>query len=154
MKKRRAFTLVEAAVSLALISIILLWSVNAYLNISKGSKSTEDISIASALATNVIEHLKTLDYSYLQLEIPDDDSPIIRFGSKPPFDQSPYTDLPYKEYGYKYANVSNIPEDNLSTNFYLTTLTIEIYRMNDTKKPLIQMDCNFLRNNSGKNAGL
>ncbi len=136
MRRRNGFTLIETAVAIALLSLVLLWSVNAYSNISKGSKSVEDMSIASTLASNQIEYLKTLTYASLQN--------ISNSTSVVPFPS------PNNNYGYKYANVS-VTENS---NYYLKTLTVNIYRI-DNNTLLLQMDCNFLRTKSdGKNAGL
>jgi len=136
MRRRNGFTLIETAVAIALLSLVLLWSVNAYANISKGSKSVEDISIASTLASNQIEYLKTLNYAGLQS--------ISNSTSVVPFDS------PNDNYGYKYTNVS-VTEN---ANYYLKALTVNIYRI-DNNVLLLQMDCNFLRTKSdGKNIGL
>ena len=136
MRRRSGFTLIETAVAIALLSLVLLWSVNAYANISKGSKSVEDISIASTLASNQIEYLKTLNYASLQS--------ISNSTSVVPFPS------PNNNYGYKYTIVS-VTEN---ANYYLKALTVNIYRI-DNNVLLFQMDCNFLRAKSdGKNIGL
>ena len=136
-KLRKGTSIIEAAVAIALMGIILLWSITAYTNVSKQSKSSEDIEIASTLASKQIEDVKTLDLTSLQGI--SNSASIIQFPS------------PYDKYGYKYTNVT--VQEN--TNFYLKTITIEIYKMTDQTNPVIKMDCNFLRSKSdGTNAGI
>jgi Tfp pilus assembly protein PilE len=137
MKLRKGTSIIEAAISIALMGIILLWSITAYTNVSKQSKSSEDIEIASTLASKQIEYVKALNYTNLQS--------IINSSSVVPFSS------PYNNFGYKYTNVS-VQENS---NFYLKTITVEVYKMSDTSTPIIKMDCNFLRNKSdGTNAGI
>jgi hypothetical protein len=99
----------------------------------------EDISIASTLASNQIEYLKTLNYTSLQ-SISNSTS-VVQFPS------------PNNKYGYKYTNVS-ATENPDYPNYYLKSLTVNIYRV-DNNVLLIQMDCSFLRTKSDrKNIGL
>ena len=152
-KLRKGTSIIEAAIAIALMGIILLWSITAYTNVSKQSKSSEDIEIAGTLASKQIEDVKALDYTNLQS--------ITNSSSVVPFNS------PYDKYGYKYfvpltitykdqngntVTVSN-PQDG--TNLYLKTITIEIYKMTDQTTSIIKMDCNFLRSKSdGTNAGI
>ena len=141
-KLRKGTSIIEAVIAIALIGIILLWSVTAYTNISKQSKTSEDVEIASTLASKQIEYIKTLNYNDLKNNIKESTSVNL-------FDDHPYDD----RYGYKYANVSE--QGVTGSPVYLKTITIEIYKMTDTTTPLIKMDCNFLRSKSdGTNAGI
>jgi len=134
---RKGTSIIEAAIAIALIGIVLLWSITAYTNISRQSKTSEDIEIASTLASHQIESLKTLQYAGIQGVT--SSSSVVPFGS------------PYNNYGYK--NVVATIQDN--GKFYLKPITVNIYKMTDQTTPIFQMDCNFVRNESdGKNAGL
>ena len=136
-KLRKGTSIIEAAVAIALMGIILLWSIIAYTNISKQSKTSEDVEIAGTLASKQIEYVKTLDLTSLQGI--SNSASIIQFPS------------PYDKYGYKYTNVT--VQEN--TNFYLKTITVEVYKMTDQTTSIIKMDCNFLRSKSdGTNAGI
>jgi len=136
-KLRKGTSIIEAAIAIALMGIILLWSITAYTNISTQSKTSEDIEIASTLASKQIEDVKALDYTNLQSIT--NSSSVVQF------------DPPYDKYGYKYANVS--VQENLTV--YLKIVTVEVYKMTDQTTSIIQMDCNFLRSKSdGTNAGI
>jgi len=138
-KLRNGTSIIEAAIAIALMGIILLWSITAYTNVSIQSKSSEDIEIAATLASHQIESLKKLDYDGINNIT--DSSSVVPFPS------------PYDRYGYKYANVSE--QGVTGSPVYLKTITIEIYKMTDQTTPIIQMDCNFLRDKSdGTNAGI
>ena len=63
--KRRGLTLIEMAISIALISLVVLWSINVINNLGKGSATTSDMEIATLLASQKIEELKTKSYSEL-----------------------------------------------------------------------------------------
>jgi len=163
-KLRKGTSIIEAAIAIALIGIILLWSITAYTNISTQSKTSEDIEIASTLASDRIEYLKTLKYStepgFLQNEIN------VHKDSITWFDDTSKSKTPYYPgFGYKYVvpetinvntvTVSNPQGDNPDSDFYLITITVNIYKKPNVATPIIQMDCNFLRDKSdGTNAGI
>ncbi len=142
-KFRKGTSIVEVVVSIALMALLLLWSWNLYFNVSKNSVVTSDMEIATHLASDRTEYLKTLSKSDIDLIAT---SSITAF---PP---------PYDSYGYKYVvpptvNGSPNPEDN--GKVYLKYIEVEIYSLNDTTKPLISVWCNYLRKDSdGSNAGL
>jgi len=146
-KLRKGTSIIEAAIAIALMGIILLWSITAYTNISKQSKTSEDIEIASTLASERIEYVKVLDLTDLQ--------GISNSASVIPFPS------PYDRYGYKYVVPDYVyipdetPNPQQNTNFYIKTITVEVYKMTDQTTSIIQMDCNFLRSKSdGTNAGI
>jgi Tfp pilus assembly protein PilE len=142
MRSRKGTSIVEAAVAIALMGIILLWSITAYTNISTQSKTSEDIEIASTLASRQIESSKALQYTGVSttgIQSITNSPSVVPFAS------------PYVKYGYKYASVS-VQE---TSTVYLKTVAVEIYRMIDQANPIMEMDCSFLRNKGeGKNAGL
>jgi type II secretory pathway pseudopilin PulG len=158
MRLRKGTSIIEAAVAIALMGIILLWSITAYTNISKQSKTSEDIEIVSTLASQQIESLKALQYTgntTTGIQGVATSLSVVPFNS------------PYDKYGYKYVvpptvtyndqngNPVTVPNPQDGTNVYLKALTAQIYKMTDETTPMIQMDCNFLRNKSGgKNVGL
>ena len=141
-KLRKGTSIIEAAVAIGLMGIVLLWSLTAYTNVSKQSKTSEDIEMASTLASQQIEDLKTLQYTGITntgIQGVASSSAVVQFSS------------PNDKYGYKY--VVGTVQDN--GKFYLKPITVNIYRMADQATPIIQMDCNFLRNESDQtNAGL
>jgi hypothetical protein len=136
-RSRKGTSLVEAAVAVGLMGVILLWSITAYTNISRQSKGSEEIEVASTLASNQIEYVKALGYSGLQSVA--NSISVVQFSS------------PYEKYGYKYVNVA-VQQNSTA---YQKVLSVQVYRMADQIAPLIQIDCSFLKNSGdGKNAGL
>ncbi|MCX6083772.1 MAG: hypothetical protein NT102_02240 [Caldiserica bacterium] len=136
MSLRKGTSIIEAAIAIALMGLILLWSIIAYTDISKQSKTSEDIEIVATLASHQIEYIKALSYANLQSITA---SSVVQFPS------------PYDKYGYKYADVTV----QQNTTSYLKLLTVQVYKMTDLTVPLIQMDCSFLKNKSdGTNAGI
>ena len=138
-KNRKGTSLIEAAVSIALIGIMLLWAARLYANSSKNTVTTSNIEIATHLASERIEYLKTLDKNNIN-DIPNSSS-VAQFSS------------PYEKFGYKYIvpDSSNPEEKN---GEYIKYIEVEIYLMSDTSKPLIKMECNFLRkSDDGSNIG-
>ena len=134
--ERQGASLVEIVVAIALACILLLWTTIAYSNISKNSVSLNDISTATILAEGQIEYLKTLDYNALR-SIPDS-APVTAFSSNP-------------AYGYNYKNVSS----STNSDFYLLTLTINVYKMSNRSTSIFSMDASFLRRISdGKDIGV
>jgi len=133
--KRRGLTLVELAVSIALLSLVVLWSVNIIVNISQGSSTSEDLLIATNLASSKIEELKSYTYNDLNnLSNP-------TTGTFP----SPYNNFSYK-----------IVKNNTSQqgDYTIFRFTISVYKGSSTT-PIIQLDANFVRRVSdGKNIGL
>jgi hypothetical protein len=152
-KLRKGTSIIEAAVAIGLMGIVLLWSLTAYTNVSKQSKTSEDIEIAATLASKRVEDVKALDYTNVQSIT--NSSSVVQFG--PPYDKYGYKyfvppTITYKDQNGNTVTVSN-PQDG--TNSYLKTVTIEIYKMTDQTTSIIEMDCNFLRRKSdGKNIGL
>ena len=149
-KNRKGTSLIEAAVSIALIGIMLLWAARLYANSSKNTVTTSNIEIATHLASERIEYLKTLNKSSTDPKKDSIDnistsSSVVQFSS------------PYEKFGYKYVvpssvNDSKNPEEQ--NGEYIKYIEVEIYLMSDTSKPLIKMECNFLRkSDDGSNIG-
>ena len=123
--KRRGLTLIEIAISIALISLVVLWSINVINNLGKGSATTSDMEIATLLASQKIEELKTYNYTTLsQLTSP-------QTGTFP---------SPYGQFSYKIVFTSS----SLSGNYYRRRATIYIYKGSSTTE-LIKIDANFVR---------
>ena len=143
LKNRKGTSIIEAAVAIALISIMLLWAAKLYTNSSKNVVTTGDIEIATQLASNRIEYLKKLDKNGIDGI---STSSITQFSS------------PYDKYGYKYvvpANVNGETNPRDTGTVYIKYIEVDVYLMSDTSKPLIKMECNFLRKDSdGTNLGL
>lgn len=142
-KNRRGTSIIEAAVAIALISIMILWAAKLYANSSKNVVTTEDIETATQLASDRIESLKKLDKDGIDGI---STSSIIQFSS------------PYDKYGYKYIVPTNVngesnPQD--TGKVYIKYIEVDVYLMSDTSNPIIKMECNFLRKDSdGTNLGL
>ncbi|BAL81443.1 type IV pilus modification PilV family protein [Caldisericum exile] len=133
--KRKGFTLIELAVSIALISIVVLWSINIFTNLGKNESTSSDLEIATTLASLKVEEIKGYSYSELSsLSTP-------QTGTFPP---------PYDAFSYRIDFTSS----SSSSNYYIRRATISIFKGNSTT-PLIKMDANFLRKISdGANIGL
>jgi len=142
--KRRGLTLIEMAISIALISLVVLWSINVINNLGKGSATTSDMEIATLLASQKIEELKTQS----TLPKPVNGSPIIQTGGF----SSPYDKPPYDQFSYKIEFISS----SSSGNYYITRATIHIYKGSPTTgTELIKIDANFVRRTTdGKDIGL
>ena len=132
--KRRGLTLIEMAISIALISLVVLWSINVINNLGKGSATTSDMEIATLLASQKIEELKTYTYSQLS-------------GLSSP--QTGTFPSPYDQFSYKIVFTSSS-----SGNYYIRRATIYIYKGSSTTE-LIKIDANFVRRTTdGKDIGL
>ncbi len=144
LKNRKGTSIIEAAVAIALISIMLLWAARLYTNSSKNVVTTEDIETATQLASDKIESLKKLDKD--GIDSISNSSSITQFPS------------PYDKYGYKYVvpnSVNGEPNPRDTGTVYIKYIEVDVYLMSDTTKPLIKMECNFLRKDSdGTNLGL
>ena len=142
-KNRKGTSLIEAAISIALIGIMLLWAAKIYSNSLKNTATTSDIEIATHLASDRIEYLKTLDKS--SIDNISNSSSVVQFSS------------PYEKFGYKYivpdsVNGHSNPEEQ--NGEYIKYIEVDIYLMSDTSKLLIRMECNFLRkSDNGSNIG-
>ena len=133
--KRRGLTLIEMAISIALISLVVLWSINVINNLGKGSATTFDMEIATLLASQKIEELKTYTYSQLS-------------GLSSP--QTGTFSSPYDQFSYKIVFTSS----QSSGNYYIRRATIYIYKGSSTTE-LIKIDANFVRRTTdGKDIGL
>jgi len=132
--KRRGLTLIEMAISIALISLVVLWSINVMNNLGKGSVTTSDMEIATLLASQKIEELKTYTYSQLS-------------GLSSP--QTGTFSSPYDQFSYKIVFTSSS-----SGNYYIRRATIYIYKGSSTTE-LVKIDANFVRRTTdGKDIGL
>jgi len=132
--KRRGLTLIEMAISIALISLVVLWSINVINNLGKGSATTSDMEIATLLASQKIEELKTYTYSQLS-------------GLSSP--QTGTFPSPYDQFSYKIVFTSSS-----SGNYYIRRATIYIYKGSSTTE-LIKIDANFVRRTTdGEDIGL
>jgi type II secretory pathway pseudopilin PulG len=142
-KNRKGTSLIEAAISIALIGIMLLWAAKIYSNSSKNANTTSNIEIATHLASEKIEYLKTLDKSHI--DNISNSSSVVQFSS------------PYEKFGYKYIvpnSVNGNPNPEEQNGEYIKYIEVEIYLMSDTSNPLIKMECNFLRkSDDGSNIG-
>jgi len=133
--KRRGLTLIEMAISIALISLVVLWSINVINNLGKGSATTSDMEIATLLASQKIEELKTYNYSQLS-------------GLSSP--QTGTFPSPYDQFSYKIEFISS----SSSGNYYIRRATIYIYKGSSTTE-LIKIDANFVRRTTdGDDIGL
>ena len=135
--KRRGLTLIEMAISIALISLVVLWSINVINNLGKGSATTSDMEIATLLASQKIEELKTKSYSELSQ---------LTFPTKGTFSS------PYNQFSYEIVFTSS----QSSGNYYITRATIHIYKGSPpTGTELIKIGANFVRRTTdGKDIGL
>jgi len=159
MKLRQGTSIIEAAVAIAVIGAILIFTITAYTNISTQSKSSEDVEIAATLASERIENLKTLKYSSLTPPAPGSlQDEINSHLTATPLNPTRFANdpnNPYSNFGYDYKKVG----ETENTNFYIITITVNIYKYNESdpskSTPIIQMDCNFLRSKiDDKNAGI
>ena len=143
-KNRKGTSLIEATISIALIGIMLLWSAKIYSNSLKNAGTASDMEIATHLASERIEYLKTLDKN--SIDNISNSSSIVQFPS------------PYEKFGYKYivpdsVNGNSNPDEQ--NGEYIKYIEVDIYLMSDTSNPLIKMGCNFLRKDEdhGTNIG-
>jgi len=145
LKNRKGTSIIEAAVAIALISIMLLWAAGLYTNSSKNVVTTADIEAATHLASERIEHLKTLTKGEINNELPS--------GSSYQTASSPYENYEYK---YIYPNSPNTPDWTEGGGGTVSLINVEVdVRKKGTTNPLIKMECNFLRKDSdGTNLGL
>ncbi|MEM3424172.1 MAG: prepilin-type N-terminal cleavage/methylation domain-containing protein [Nitrososphaeria archaeon] len=133
--KRKGLTLIELAISIALMSLVVLWSINIFNNIGRGSSTTSDMEIATMLGSQKIEELKGYTYS----ELLNQTFPLTDNFS------SPYSDFSYR---------IDLSSGSSSGDYYIRSATISIYKGNSTT-PLIRMDANFVRRIlDGANIGL
>ena len=144
-RKRKGTSLIEAAIAIALIAVMLVWAGNLYSNSLHNTNATSNIEIASQLASKQIEYLKTLDKDNLDN--------ITTSNSVVQFPQ------PYDKFGYKYIVPQTTPDGQQNpteqNNEYIKYIEVDIYLMSDTSKPIIKMECNFLRKESdGTNVGV
>ena len=134
-KNRKGTSLIEAAISIALIGIMLLWAAKIYANSLKNTGSTSDIEIATHLASEQIENLKKLNKSDLE-NLP--------FGVR-------QTSVSYPNYEYEY--VDHGEQVNNDDTVWLKDIEVDVYRKGKSN-PLIKMECNFLRkSDDGSNIG-
>ncbi|MFU2158034.1 MULTISPECIES: type IV pilus modification PilV family protein [Caldisericum] len=131
--KRRGLTLIEMAISIALISIVVIWSLNILTNLGKGSSTSSDIVIGTTLASQKIEELKGYNYQELSsLQTP-------LTGTFP----SPYDAFTYR---------IDFTSSSTSNGYYIRRGTISIFKNGNL---IIKMDANFVRRVSdGANIGL
>ncbi len=144
MRRRKGTSIIEVAVSIALIAIMAVWAFKVYYTGAQNIDTAEYIETASMLATKKIEYLKTLDKTQLNNIT---NSEIVQFSS------------PYERFGYKYTvpntqtNGGNNPSDN--GKVWIKEIEVDIYLMNDQTNPIIRMRCNFIRDDAdGKSIGL
>lgn len=130
--KRKGLTLIELAISIALMSLVVLWSINIFNNIGRGSSTTSDIEVATMLASQKVEELKR----YSQLS-----------GLTSP--QTGTFSSPYSDFSYRI----DLSSGTSSGDYYIRSATVSIYKGNSTT-PLIRMDANFVRISDGTNIGL
>ena len=134
MKKRHGTSIIEVVVAIAIISTLLIWMVNFFRNISTGSVTAEDLLMATHLASDRIEYLKTQDKTSLS-------------GLGQDWQDA---HSPYENFEYKFTKQP--PEEN--TQAWLIEIDVEV-RRKSTTETLIKMKCNFLRDiNNGTNIGL
>lgn len=132
--RKRGFTLIEVAIAIALFAIVALWSINVLINMSKGSSTTEDLTIATLLASQKIEELKS--YSYNDLNS-------IQNGTTQNFNP------PYENYSYT-LNITKYQQNDYAKFI----VSVSVYKKNNST-PLITIDANYIRRISdGKNIGL
>ncbi|GEM_PF-2517882 len=133
--RKRGFTLIEVAIAIALFAIVTVWSINVLINMSKGSSTTEDLTIATLLASQKIEELKS--YSYDELNNTQNVTTPTDFPS------------PYNNYQY----TLNITKDE-QNDYAKFKVIFSVYKKNNPT-PLITIDANYIRRISdGKNIGL
>ncbi|MCD6427952.1 MAG: hypothetical protein J7L03_07665 [Caldisericaceae bacterium] len=144
MQLRKGTTLVEAVIAIALMALMALWALHLYSNAMVNASQANDMEIASHLASQKIEYLKTLGKDVLDNI---STSSVTAFSS------------PYEKFGYKYIVPNTAPSGSVNPDDkngeYIKYIEVEIYLMSDTSKPLIRMGCNFLRDDdTGENLGL
>ncbi len=144
-RNRKGTSLIEAAVSIALIGVMLIWAGKLYANSLQSTGTTSDIEIATHLASSKIEYLKTLSKDDIDSI---SNSSVIQFPA------------PYQKFGYKYTVPNTIPgtgdmqNPNNQNGVYIKYIEVDVYLMSDTSKPMIRIGCNFLRKDSdGTNIG-
>ncbi len=145
MHLRKGTTLIEAVVAIALLALMTVWAVRIYYGFSSNSVKSEEIEIASVLASGKIEYLKTLQKN--QIDNITTSSSVIQFPA------------PYGKFGYKYVVPQTMPSGDqnpiIENGEYLKYIEVDIYLMSDTSNPILRAGCNFLRKDTdGSNAGL
>jgi len=132
--RRKGFTLIEVAISIALLGIVVLWSINVVSNISRGSNATEEIETATLLSSQKAEELKLLNLSGIQSLSASNGT----FAS------------PYDNYSWQITNVSS--DEN--SNAYIKRITINVFKTGNPN-PLMSVDVNFIRGKTdGKDIGI
>ena len=144
-KNRKGTSLIEAAISIALIGIMLLWAAKIYSNSLKNTATTSDMEIATHLASDRIEYLKTLTKDGIKNELTNH--------KEPQTFPAPYNDYEYKYIGHGHQVNNNNNDDDGTV--WLKDIEVDVYKKGETV-PLIKMECNFLRENKsdGKNLGV
>ena len=137
-KNRKGTSLIEAAVSIALIGIMLLWAAKIYSNSLKNTDTVSNIEIATHLASKKIEYLKTLTKDGIKKELSN-------HKGRQTFP------APYNEYEYEY--IDHGEQVNKDDTVWLKDIEVDVYKKGETV-PLIKMECNFLRkSDDGSNIG-
>jgi ABC-type lipoprotein release transport system permease subunit len=136
-KARTGTSIVEAVVAIALIGIMLLWTMTLYANSSKNSVTTADIEIATHLASDRIEYLKTLTKEEIKDELSN------HSGRQ----QFPSTYENYEYYEYEYFDLEEQVNTIGGSTVWLKDIEVVVYKKGEST-PIIRMECNFLRRDS------
>jgi Tfp pilus assembly protein PilV len=140
-KNRKGTSLIEAAISIALIGIMLLWAAKIYSNSLKNTATTSDMEIATQIASDRIENLKKLNKSEINNKL-----------KNPP----PLPEIYNKYYDYKYIypkKNNGKPKWTNKQDVSIINIEVDVYKKGKTV-PLIKIECNFLRkSDDGSNIG-
>jgi type II secretory pathway pseudopilin PulG len=128
--KRTGESLVELAVSIAILSLIVLWAMSAFGGLSKGGQDLNVVGQAMALADSTIETLKTKSLADLKGTLPA---------------------CPSTDYQYTYGVVTTGPS---SSGLTLIEITLTVSDKATPPKSIYVVHTSFLRNTGGLNAGV
>lgn len=137
LSKRKGESLVELAVSIAILSLIVLWAMSAFGAYTKTGQDLDLVGQATSLADSNIETLKTYTLSNLNTVLPASGATSARTEFSPP-----------NNFQYQYSRST----DKVSGNFTLVEITMTVFdKLTGTSVYIVKTS--FLRDAGGLNAG-
>jgi len=134
--KKRGTSIIEAVIAVAIAGILLVWGVNFILNISNLKSASADVMLATHLASNRIETLKSMKKIDLEEAVASEEW--IR--EDPPYESFEYICVETKRYSNKTS--------------WIIEIQVSVRKKGQTE-PLVRMKCNFIRTmTDGENLGV
>jgi type II secretory pathway pseudopilin PulG len=134
LKHRSGESLVELAVSIAILSLIMLWAVSAFGQYAKTGQDLDMVGQAISLADSKIETLKTYNLTQLNAVLPPSGATSELMDFSPP-----------NNYQYQYKRSI----DKVSGSLTLIEITMTVFDKATPPNSVYVVQTSFLRENSG-----